>query len=103
MNQRSRHFFLFSIFYDFKKLLLSLFILCFASACTTNSAVTSFPSVESASSSVDLNKEISNSAVLKNVESLSDVYYLGAGDILELTVFQVEELNKKSKILFERN
>ena len=46
----------------------------------------------------DLNKRIDNTAVLKNVESVDNVYYLGAGDILELTVFQVEELNTKVRV-----
>jgi len=95
MSQQSRQFFLFSFL---KNVLLAFFILFVASACTTSPTNTSFPSVESSTSSVDLNKQISNSAVLKNIETLDDVYYLGAGDVLELTVFQVEELNTKVRV-----
>ena len=87
----------------FKNIANKNFILCslialFLFACTSNKSV-SFPegSVGSQPKS-DLNKQIANSAVLKNVEAANDVYYLGAGDILELTVFQVEELNTKVRV-----
>ena len=77
-----------------------LFFLFYVSGCANNSDVAkhkAFPgSVET--SPEELNKKIINSAVLKNIENLKDVYYLGAGDVLELTVFQVEELNTKVRV-----
>ena len=101
MNRLSRCTALFYIANNFKGLLLGFFILFFTSACSTSSGVKvedSFPSNVTDDSQVEINKQIANSAVLKNVESLDDVYYLGAGDVLELTVFQVEELNTKVRV-----
>ena len=91
------------IFFNFKSLSLGLFVLFFITACATDSTVKGkdlFPALSSGSDDfqVDLNKKIANSAALKNVESSTDVYYLGAGDVLELTVFQVEELNTKVRV-----
>ena len=36
--------------------------------------------------------------MLKNIEAVDNTYYLGDGDVLELTVFQVEELNTKVRV-----
>jgi len=83
--------------------LIVFFLATLISACATSNSESQnkkfFPeSVNTDSSFVDLNKQIANSAVLKNVEALEDVYYLGSGDVLELTVFQVEELNTKVRV-----
>lgn len=47
---------------------------------------------------VDLNQHIASTAVLASANMDDLVYYLGAGDILELTVFQVEDLNTKLRV-----
>ena len=47
---------------------------------------------------IKLNKKIANTAILKGSEGSDNVYFLGSGDILELTVFQVEELNTKVRV-----
>jgi len=46
----------------------------------------------------EINKQISNSATQLKSASSRAVYNLGPGDILELTVFQVEELNTKVRV-----
>ncbi len=46
----------------------------------------------------DLNQTITSTAVLASAKTNDRIYYLGAGDILELTVFQVEDLNKKVRV-----
>ena len=46
----------------------------------------------------DINKQIVSNASLISSEFSDSEYYLGAGDVLELTVFQVEELNTKVRV-----
>ena len=54
---------------------------------------------ESSKASVNsLNNAITNRALLSKTESDESVYLLGPGDILELSVFRVEELNSTVRI-----
>ena len=87
---------------NFKSLVLGFLFVFFLSACAGSSRLAnteSFPNTNDSSGSKDvLNKKIANSAALKSVEYVDDIYYLGPGDIIELTVFQVEELNTKARV-----
>jgi polysaccharide export outer membrane protein len=62
--------------------------------------VKNFDTFESAESDEQsqINKQIENSALQLKASSFETVYKLGPGDILELTVFQVEELNTKIRV-----
>ena len=46
----------------------------------------------------NINQQLSSTAALASTKTDDLLYYLGAGDVLELTVFQVEELNTKLRV-----
>jgi len=85
---------------SFFKVLLGFFFIACLFSCASQSGVTStsnFPD-KAELPQADLNKKIANSAVLTQVDTFEDIYYLGSGDVIELTVFQVEELNTKVRV-----
>ena len=70
-------------------------------ACGGQQAVRNDPSVfnnKSVGVSDEINKQIVSSAAQRNTGFSDSEYYLGAGDVLALTVFQVEELNTKVRV-----
>ena len=86
----------------FKFILVSLMLLlagCGAGTSLTNSAQTasSFESIQ-ANRFEDVNQEITESAAL-GAATVDDLEYkLGPADVIDITVFQVEELNTQVRV-----
>ncbi len=83
-----------------KLVILSFIVLLVGSGCSGSNkrvSLEDFKSVEKNEQS-EINQQIANSAALSKADLSSSLYRLGAGDILELTVFQVEALNTKVRV-----
>ncbi|MFT4636263.1 MAG: polysaccharide export outer membrane protein [Arenicella sp.] len=83
------------------KLIASVIIVgVFLSGCASSKGGSNRDSFDSAQAGEqsEINQRISNSAVLASADLSGDIYKLGVGDILELTVFQVEALNTKVRV-----
>lgn len=86
---------------NFIKCVFLLFVLLSVAACGGHQAIKNDPGVfgdTPVGVSDEINKQIISNAALVNSEVNGSEYYLGAGDVLELTVFQVEELNTKVRV-----
>ena len=82
---------------QYKSAILFSFMFLLAS-CGGSKAVNDSAIFASTNAQSDVNQQISLSAAQELAAAEQAVYYLGAGDILQLTVFQVEELNTKVRV-----
>jgi len=85
----------------FMQYVFLFFVLFSVAACGGRQAVRNDPSVfgnTPVSVSDEINKQIISNAALRDSGLSDSEYYLGAGDVLALTVFQVEELNTKVRV-----
>jgi len=79
--------------------LVVFFVLVLSASCASQNTVNKVDRFDdSVSGESKLNKLINNSAVLAKVNSTDNLYYLGVGDVLELSVFQVPDLNTKARV-----
>jgi len=86
--------------HGFRVVVVALITATFITACGGSkrlAAVDRFKSAQEGEHS-EINERIANSAVRAKADLSSNLYKLGAGDILELTVFQVEALNTKVRV-----
>ena len=83
--------------FDFKLIFIVVCLFNFLVACSSTSG-SKLSGLSDDELQANVNEKIANTAVLDKISQDGEVYYLGAGDILELTVFQVEELNTKARV-----
>ena len=86
-----------------RRRLLSISLLCLLvatlSACGGSRTVKNADVFKRPTSGTDdINKQLATSAAMASLKAPDLLYYLGTGDVLELTVFQVEALNTKLRV-----